>query len=163
MTVYHISRVKKITQNCIIELYLTYFLVTLEMFIQRKDSQIMKFTKKNLLISFIFVSAIVLYQWFKHQTIQWIELSNSLFLAALPLLIIGLFGFVLSKGTFDFFHYSMKRIARLRKRKQDSDEIEDNHSQDALSKSVGKSYQSVLTIGIILLALSILSLWDYLL
>ncbi|MBM6615501.1 DUF3899 domain-containing protein [Desemzia sp. RIT804] len=121
----------------------------------------MKFTKKNLLISFVLVVAVILFQWIKYQTVQWTALSNSLFLVALPLLIIGLFGLVVSKGTFDFFHYSMKKIVKLRKRKTDSDEIEDNHSQDALSKSVGKSYQSILTIGIILLALSILSLWDY--
>ncbi|MCI3028644.1 DUF3899 domain-containing protein [Desemzia sp. C1] len=123
----------------------------------------MKFTKKNLLISLALFIAVVLFQWIKYQTIQWIPLSNSLFLVSLPLLIIGLFGLVLSKGTFDFFHYSMKKVIKLRKRKQEPDELEDNSSLDALSKSVGKSYQSILTVGLILLALSILFLWNYLL
>lgn len=123
----------------------------------------MKFTKKNLLISLILFIAVVLFQWIKYQTLQWIPLANSLFLVALPLLIIGLFGFVLSKGTFDFFHYSMKKVTKLRRKKKDADEIEEDNSPDALSRSVGKSYQSILTIGMILLVLSILFLWDYVL
>ena len=123
----------------------------------------MKFTKKNLLISFILFIAVVLFQWVKYQTLQWIPLANSLFLVALPLLIIGLFGFVLSRGTFDFFHYSMKKITKLRRKKNDTDEIEEDNHPDALSRSVGKSYQSILTVGMILLALSIVFLWDYLL
>ena len=154
---------RKISENFIIELYLAFFLVTLEISIQRKDSPNMKFTKKNLLISMILFIAVVLFQWIKYETLQWIPLANSLFLVALPLLIIGLFGFVLSKGTFDFFHYSMKKVTKLRKKKQDTDEIEEDNDPNTLSKSVGKSYQSILTIGLILLALSIVCLWDYLL
>lgn len=123
----------------------------------------MKFTKKNLLISFVLFIAVVLFQWIKYQTLQWIPLANSLFLVSLPLLIIGLFGFVLSRGTFDFFHYSMKKVTKLRKKEKDTDEIEEDNHPDALSKSVGKSYQSILTVGMILLALSIVFLWDYLL
>jgi len=121
----------------------------------------MNFTKKNILISFIIFLAVLLFQWFNYQTVQWIPLANSLFLVALPLVIIGLFGFVLSNGAFDFFHYSMKKVAKLRKRKQDTDEIEEDNDPQVLSKSIGQGYRSVLTVGMILLVLSILFLWDY--
>lgn len=121
----------------------------------------MNFTKKNVLISFIIFLAVLLFQWVAHQTVQWTSLANSLFLVALPLVIIGLFGFVLSQGAFDFFHYSMKKVAKLRKRKQDTDEIEEDIDPQALSRSIGKGYRSFLTVGMILLILSILFLWDY--
>lgn len=124
----------------------------------------MKFTKRNLFISAAIVVVAVLIQWATAGTLEWISLANLLFLIALPLLIIGLFGLVLSKGTFDFFHYSMKKVSRSRKKKKDDEDFEGDEEEDnldALSSSVGKSYQSILTIGFIVFIISILLLWDY--
>lgn len=123
----------------------------------------MKFTKRNLYISAAIVVIAALIQWITAGTLAWIPLANLLFLIALPLLVIGLFGLVLSKGTFDFFHYSMKKVSRSRKKKKDDEDFEDGEKDnlDALSSSVGKSYQSILTIGFIIFIISILLLWDY--
>lgn len=124
----------------------------------------MKFTKRNLYISAAIVVIAILIQWVTAGTLEWIPLANLLFLIALPILIIGLFGLVLSKGTFDFFHYSMKKVGRSRKKKKDDEDFEDGEEKDnldALSSSVGKSYQSILTIGFIIFIISILLLWNY--
>lgn len=124
----------------------------------------MKFTKRNLYVSAAIVIIAALIQWAATGSLEWTSLADLLFLIALPLLIIGLFGLVLSKGTFDFFHYSMKKVRRSRKKKKDDEDFEDGEEEDnlaALSSSVGKSYQSILTIGSIIFIISILLLWDY--
>lgn len=124
----------------------------------------MKFTKRNFLISLMLIVLAVFYQWISAGSIQSIPLANTLFLMALPILIIGLFGLVLSKGTFDFFHYSMKTVAKKRKKKKDDEDFSDGTEEgnhDALSEAVGKSYQSILTIGFIIFITSVLLLWNY--
>lgn len=123
----------------------------------------MKFTKRNLFISTVIIVIASIFQWISAGTLEWTPLANLLFLIALPLLIIGLFGLVLSKGTFDFFHYSMKKVRRSRKKRRDAIENDDDKEVTlaALSSSVGKSYQSILTIGFILFLISLLLLWDY--
>jgi len=121
----------------------------------------MKFSKRNILISTGILVIAALFQFFKNQPFEWIELSNTLFLIALPILIIGLFGMVLAAETFDFFHYSMRKMTKLKKNKNDGDSEEiDPH---ALSRAIGTGYRSVLTVGFILLILSIICLWDYIL
>lgn len=122
----------------------------------------MKFTKRNFFISGLIVLAAVLFQLIQQKSIHWVELSNTLFLMALPILIIGLFGLVLSAGTFDFFHFSMRQAAKRRKKAADQEETEDLNPH-ALSSAVGESYRSLLTIGTLILLASILCLWDYLL
>lgn len=120
----------------------------------------MNFTKKNALVSlFIFISALV-YQVVKFGSLSWTETSNILFMIAGILLIIGLSGLVLASGSFDFFHYSIRKSLRREPKEDGFKEPLDPH---ALSSSVGKSYQSVLTIGLLLLGISIICLWDYIL
>lgn len=121
----------------------------------------MKFSKRNLLISGLIILVAVLSQLILQGNVNWLELSNVLFLVALPLLIMGLFGLVLSAGTFDFFHYSMRQAAKKKRKARDEEEEEIN--PQALSSAVGQSYRSILTIGFILLLTSILCLWEYVL
>lgn len=120
----------------------------------------MNFTKKNALAAlFIFIIALV-YQLIKHGSLSWTETSNILFMIAGLLLIIGLSGLVLASGSFDFFHYSIRKSLRRAPQESDSKEPLNPH---ALSSSVGKSYQNVLTVGLLLLGISIICLWDYIL
>lgn len=120
----------------------------------------MNFTKKNVLVSlFIFICAL-LYQLIKYGFLSWTETSNILFMIAGILLIIGLSGLVLASGSFDFFHYSVRKTLRREPKEDGFREPLDPH---ALSSSVGRSYQNVLTIGILLLGISIICLWDYIL
>lgn len=120
----------------------------------------MNFTKKNVLIAIVLVGIAWIIQLIKSGSIGWVETSNITFTLAGIFLIIGFSGLVLSSGSFDFFHYSMRKT--FRKTKKDS-EPEESVNPHALSASVGKSYRDVLTIGVILLIISILCLWDYLL
>ncbi len=120
----------------------------------------MNFSKKNVLIALVIVAIAWGIQFIKSGSIGWIETSNITFTLAGIFLIIGLSGLVLASGSFDFFHYSMRKT--FRKTKKDS-EHEESVNPHALSASVGKSYRDVLTIGVILLIISILCLWDYLL
>lgn len=121
----------------------------------------MKFTKRNLMIASVLILIPVLFQFLQDQTLDWTELSNTLFLVSLPLVIIGLFGWVFSSGTFDFFHYSMRKTTKLKKKKNEEDDAEEELNPHALSTAVGKSYQSVLTIGVLVFLASVLCLWDY--
>lgn len=124
----------------------------------------MKFTKKNFTISSILIILPILFQLGKYRALNWITLSNHLFLIALPLLIIGLFGWVLANETFDFFHYSMRKTRRLRKNKNNHADLnEEKIDPHALSTAVGKSYQSILTIGVLVFIASVLCLWEYIL
>lgn len=120
----------------------------------------MNFTKKNVLVSmFIFICALV-YQMIKNGALSWSETSNILFMIAGILLIIGLSGLVLASGSFDFFHYSIRKTLR---REPKEDGFKEPLDPQALSSSVGKSYQNVLTVGLLLLGISIICLWDYIL
>lgn len=120
----------------------------------------MNFTKKNALVAlFIFMCALV-YQLIEYGSLSWIETSNILFMIAGFILIIGLSGLVLASGSFDFFHYSIRKTLRREPQESDSKEPLNPH---ALSSSVGKSYQNVLTIGLLLLGISVVCLWDYIL
>ena len=105
----------------------------------------MNFTKKNALVSlFIFICALV-YQLIKYGSLSWTGTSNILFMIAGLLLIIGLSGLVLASGSFDFFHYSVRKTLR---REPKEDGFREPLNPQALSSSVGKSYQNVLTIGL---------------
>ena len=120
----------------------------------------MNITKKNVLVSlFIFICALV-YQLIKFGSLSWTETSNILFMIAGLLLIIGLSGLVLASGSFDFFHYSVRKTLR---REPKEDGFREPLDPQALSSSVGKSYQNVLTIGLLLLGISVVCLWDYIL
>ena len=120
----------------------------------------MNITKKNVLVSlFIFICALV-YQLIKFGSLSWTETSNILFMVSGLLLIIGLSGLVLASGSFDFFHYSVRKTLR---REPKEDGFKEPLNPHALSSSVGKSYQNILTIGLLLLAISIICLWDYIL
>lgn len=119
----------------------------------------MKFTRVNVLLSSVIIGIAIMLNFIKYQSIQWLALADTLFLMALPLLIVGLLGWVLSKEAFDFFHYSMRKTFREKKKKLD--DSENSIDPHALSRAVGKSYQSILTIGFLILLVSILCLWDY--
>ena len=120
----------------------------------------MNFTKKNAIVSlFIFICALV-YQLIKYGSLSWTGTSNILFMIAGLLLIIGLSGLVLASGSFDFFHYSVRKTLR---REPKEDGFREPLDPQALSSSVGKSYQNVLTIGLLLLGISVVCLWDYIL
>lgn len=120
----------------------------------------MNLTKKNILVSlFIFICALV-YQLIKFGSLSWTATSNILFMIAGLLLIIGLSGLVLASGSFDFFHYSVRKTLR---REPKENGFKEPLNPNALSSSVGKSYQNVLTIGLLLLGISIICLWDYIL
>ena len=120
----------------------------------------MNFTKKNVLIAIVIFIIGLFIQSIKFGSVGWVETSNITFTLAGIFLIIGLSGLVVASGSFDFFHYSMRKA--FRKAKKDS-EHEESLNPDALSASVGKSYRNILTIGVILLVISILCLWDYIL
>lgn len=120
----------------------------------------MNFTKKNVLIATVFVVIALVIQLIKSGSIGWVETSNITFTLSGIFLIIGLSGLVVASGSFDFFHYSMRKA--FRKTKKDNEQ-EESLDPNALSASVGKSYRNVLTIGVILMIISILCLWDYIL
>nr|WP_321303325.1 DUF3899 domain-containing protein [uncultured Trichococcus sp.] len=120
----------------------------------------MNFTKKNALVSLFILMCALIYQLIKYGSLNWIETSNILFMIAGVLLIIGLSGLVLASGSFDFFHYSIRKSLRREPKENGFKEPLNPH---ALSSSVGKSYQNVLTIGLLLLGISIVCLWDYIL
>lgn len=120
----------------------------------------MNFTKKNLLIALVIFIVAFVFQLIKSGSIGWVETSNITFTFAGIFLIIGLAGLVLASESFDFFHYSMKKAI---KKKGKDFENEDSLDPHALSASVGKSYRNVLTIGFILIIISLLCLWDYIL
>jgi uncharacterized membrane protein len=120
----------------------------------------MNFTKKNVLISIVIFIIALFVQSIKSGSIGWVEASNITFTLAGILLIIGLSGLIFASGSFDFFHYSMRKAFRKTKK---GSEHEASLNPNALSASVGKSYRNVLTIGVILLIISILCLWDYIL
>ncbi|CZQ81340.1 DUF3899 domain-containing protein [Trichococcus ilyis] len=120
----------------------------------------MNFTKKNTIISFSILLSAAAFQMIKYETLSWIETSNILFMIAGVFLIIGLSGLILASGSFDFFHFSLRKTLRREKKTLDEEEPLNPH---ALSASIGKSYRNVLTIGLILLLISIFCLWDYIL
>lgn len=96
-------------------------------------------------------------------------MSDSYFTLSAVLLIIGLFGLILKDGTFDFFHYSMKkarnRIFNREKTEQaNRSELPDEEDLHHLSRSISNTYKSFLKIGSLFLILSVISLLiDYLL
>lgn len=119
----------------------------------------MKFNRKNITITLIVFLIILILEWVLYGQLTLIETSNLTFYFAGFFLIIGLFGLVFSSESFDFFHFSIRKAFIHKSKRIEPDEIPpDPH---ALSKAVGKSYQTPLTIGSVLLLISLLCLWNY--
>lgn len=90
--------------------------------------------------------------------ISFLQTTNITFAVASLFLIISLFWAVLSSGSFDFFHFSMKKVtARIRREEEDEADVE----SIPLSKSVGQGYKLPLKVGILLLSISLVALFFY--
>lgn len=77
-------------------------------------------------------------------------MSDAFFVIGLLLQTIGLFGWVLKNGTFDFFHYSLSQSKDKFFRSQkinDSNKLNDKDRLHRLSRSIPSSYTSFLKAG----------------
>ncbi|MEG0497700.1 MAG: DUF3899 domain-containing protein [Carnobacterium sp.] len=108
------------------------------------------------LTSIIFILCLIL-ELVVFRKINLLQTTNITFAVASLFLIISLFWAVLYSGSFDFFHFSMKKVtARIRR--------EDNEADVEgipLSKSVGQGYKFPLKVGILLLSISLVALFIY--
>ncbi|MGB3161443.1 DUF3899 domain-containing protein [Carnobacterium sp.] len=90
-----------------------------------------------------------------YKKISFFFTTNILFAVASFFLIISLFWSVLYSGAFDFFHFSMKKVTTRMRREDNSEEVENI----PLSKSVGHGYKMPLKVGLLLLIISLVTLF----
>lgn len=100
----------------------------------------------------------ILIELIAYKEFSFYHTTNLTFYGAALFLIIGLFGASFSSGFFDFFNYSMRKVAfNIRKSKHSDEEF----SIQPLSKIIGKGYHFFLKIGSALLVVSLLALLAY--
>lgn len=113
-----------------------------------------KLTATNLIIIILIlclISELILYQ-----KISFLQTTNLTFMIAGAFLIIGLFWATLHSGVFDFFHYSLRRVAAIAKRKEPL--VDDETELMALSRAVGTGYKYPLKVGFGLLIICLIAL-----
>ena len=109
--------------------------------------------KEVLLISSSTCILVLLYHFLAFSSLNKTQIADTLFLAALFFLILGLILFVLSSGFFDFFHYSSLYLAALLRKKEPKTKA--FNPNKGLSSGFGKRYQIFLFTSLILAGISI--------
>ncbi|SFH51256.1 DUF3899 domain-containing protein [Pisciglobus halotolerans] len=113
-----------------------------------------KFTPLNTWI--VLTILLFILEWIMERDITFLNTTNLFFFPAGFFLIIGLFSLAIYSGSFDFFHYSMRKAGQRMKKQNEED-----YPIRPLSQSVGTVHRFFITVGTGLMVICLLALMGF--